>query len=247
MKKNIAVVLQYEGTRYRGWQVQGNTDRTIQGKLEELVSRMAGIRTEVHGSGRTDAGVHALAQTANFRIDTDMTPAQIMDYMNRFLPGDISVISAREEKEGFHSRLSASAKTYRYRIMTGMIPDVFKRRYTYYHPDALDQSGMREGAELFLGRHDFFAFQDNRRLRKSSVRDIYSVSISENENELILDITGNGFLYHMARIMAGTLIERGEGKRQPGTIITAFDSGNRQDAGMLAPPEGLFLKEVIYD
>ena len=244
--RNIKVILQYEGTRYQGWQKQESTANTIQGKLESLLTRMCGRKVEVDGSGRTDAGVHALGQVANFHIETDKTPREIMDYMNEYLPEDIAVIRAEEVPERFHSRLNARGKTYRYRVLNSDIPHIFDRRYVYELPEELDMDAMRRAADALCGTHDYKAFTSNKRSRKSTVRTVESIEIERIEDEIRFTFKGNGFLYHMVRIMMGTLLEVGMHKREIAQISGLFEAGTREDAGMLVPAKGLTLVEVRY-
>lgn len=247
MIKNIAVILQYDGTRYSGWQKQGNTENTIQSKLETILFKLSSNNIEVHGSGRTDAGVHAFGQTANFKIDTDKSPEELMDYINMYLPNDIAVISAWEASPMFHSRLNAVKKTYRYKILTGNIPDVFYEKYILSHKDKLNVDEMRKCALYLIGTHDFKSFTDNKKSKKSNVRNIDSIEIIENGNEIIIDLTGNGFLYHMVRIIVGTLIEVGEGKTTVENMSNIINSLSREASGPLAPAKGLMLMKVYYN
>lgn len=254
--RNFRMILQYEGTRYQGWQKQESTENTIQGKLEALLSKMEGAKVEVQGSGRTDAGVHALGQTANFHIDTDKTPEQIMEYMNFYLPEDIAVVSMEEVSERFHSRLNAVGKTYCYRVLNTQIPHVFDRRYVHVVSEKLDVEAMKKAASYLEGTHDFKAFTSNKRSRKSTVRTIESIEIEktsssfcvpgEEKAEIKLTFSGNGFLYHMVRIMVGTLLEVGMHKRKPEEMAELLCSGLRENAGELAPAKGLTLLEVRY-
>ncbi|MEA4971769.1 MAG: tRNA pseudouridine(38-40) synthase TruA [Candidatus Metalachnospira sp.] len=247
MIKNIAVILQYDGTRYSGWQKQGNTDNTIQSKLENILFRLCSIETEVHGSGRTDAGVHAFGQTANFKIDTDKSPEEIMGYINTYLPTDIAVISAWQASDRFHSRLNAVKKTYRYTILTGNAPDVFSEKYIWPHKDKLNIDEMRKGALQLIGTHDFKSFTDNKKNKKSTVRNIEKIEIAENGNKITIDMTGDGFLYHMARIIVGTLVEVGENKTSAEDISKIVNSLSREETGPLAPAKGLMLMKVYYN
>lgn len=244
--RNIKVILQYEGTRYQGWQKQESTDNTIQGKLEALLTKMCGKKVEVDGSGRTDAGVHALGQVANFHIDTDKTPKEIMEYMNQYLPEDIAVIRAEEVPERFHSRLNAKGKTYRYRVLNSAVPHIFERRYVYELPDKLDMEAMRQAADILCGTHDYRAFTSNKRSKKSTVRTVDSIQIERTGDEIHFTFSGNGFLYHMVRIMMGTLLEAGMHKRDAAQISRILEAGTREDAGMLVPAKGLTLVEVRY-
>lgn len=245
--RNFKIILQYEGTRYQGWQRQDSTGNTIQGKLEAILGKMTGLGfVQVDGSGRTDSGVHALGQVANFKIDTEMTKEQVMDYINQYLPEDIGVISIDEMPERFHSRLNAKGKTYRYRIWNCALPCVFERKYVHVVAEKLDVDAMKKAAACFVGRHDFKAFTSNKKSKKSTVRTIESIAIERNDNELVLTYNGDGFLYHMVRILTGTLIEVGLGKRSPESIPELLEHGTRDMAGELAPAKGLCLVEVRY-
>ncbi len=254
--RNFKMILQYEGTRYQGWQKQESTENTIQGKLEALLSKMTGNRVEVQGSGRTDAGVHALGQVANFHADTQMKAEEIMDYMNFYLPEDIAVISLIEVPERFHSRLNAKGKTYCYRVINSPLPHVFDRRYTHMVEEKLDVEAMRRAADILTGTHDFKAFTSNKRSKKSTVRTIYEIQIEkmpsvsmgsgDRKDEIRFTYSGNGFLYHMVRIITGTLLEVGTHKRMPEEIAEILASGQRENAGELAPAKGLTLMEVRY-
>lgn len=244
--RNIKVILQYEGTKYQGWQRQDSTGNTIQGKLESLLRKMCGRKVEVIGSGRTDAGVHAYGQVANFHIETEMSLLEIMDYMNRYLPEDIAVIDIQEMPERFHSRLNAKGKTYVYRVINSKVPHIFDRRYVYTVEEELDMEAMKQAAEILCGTHDYRAFTSNRRSRKSTVRRVDSILIEKCGDEICFTFKGNGFLYHMVRIMMGTLLEAGMHKRDAAQIISLFEDGTREDAGYLVPARGLALVEVFY-
>ena len=185
----------YDGTRYNGWQIQRSTDNTIQGKLSAVLSKMTGSMVEVHGSGRTDAGVHARGQVASFEIDGNYSPAEILAYLNRYLPDDIAVLTVDRADSRFHARLSCRQKTYRYRIHTSIVPDVFNRKYVYTYLDKpLNVGLMRRAAEQLIGKHDFKAFCGNPHFKKSSVRTIFSININADDNGITLDFTGDGFL-----------------------------------------------------
>ena len=235
--KNYRIVLQYEGTRYQGWQRQGSTENTIQGRLEGLLGKMTGQKVEIIGSGRTDAGVHAACQVANFHLDTEKTPEQIMDYMNAYLPEDIGVIEIKEVGERFHSRLNVKGKTYRYRVLNTKIPHVFDRRYVHVVEEPLDVAAMQKAASYLEGTHDFKAFTSSKRGKKSTVRTIESIRIDQVSTSFVWDreirftFSGNGFLYHMVRIMAGTLLEVGMHKRKPEEMADILAGGLREKAG----------------
>ena len=244
--KNYRFLLQYEGTRYQGWQRQESSENTIQGKLEMLLSRMCGHKVEVQGSGRTDAGVHALGQVANAHMCTEKTPWEIMEYMNQYLPEDIGVLSVKEVSERFHSRLNARGKTYCYRIINSPVPQVFQRRYAHTVVEKLDVEAMRQGAGFLVGKHDFAAFTSAKKGKKSTVRTVEEILIERQGNLILLTFSGDGFLYHMVRILTGTLLEVGLGRRKPEEIIEILNSGSRAAAGELVPAKGLTLVEVRY-
>ena len=244
--RNFKIILQYEGTRYQGWQRQESTQNTIQGKLERLLSRIAGEPVEIHASGRTDAGVHAYGQVANFHMDTELSAGELMEKINEYLPEDIGVIDIEEVPERFHSRLNAKGKTYRYRVLNSAVPHIFDRRYVYVCPEKLDVEAMRRAAGFLCGTHDFAAFTSAKRSRKSTVRSVDSIEIERMGDEIWFTFSGNGFLFHMVRILMGTLLEVGNGKRRPEEMTELLQSGKRQAAGPLVPACGLALMEVRY-
>ena len=235
----------YEGTRYNGWQKQGNTANTIQGKLEEILSKMLNEPIEIAGSGRTDAGVHAKGQVANFHCESTMPAGEILNQLRRYLPEDIGIYSCREVSPRFHARLNAKEKTYCYRIWNSDKPCVFDRRYVTVIADPLNLDKMRQTAAWFPGEHDFSAFCGNAKIKKSTVRFIRSLDVDRVGEEIRITVTGNGFLHNMVRIIAGTLIEAGRGERQPESVGELF-GGKRSEAGFLAPGQGLCLMEVEY-
>ena len=254
--KNYKILLQYDGTRYKGWQVQKSTDMTIQGKLQAVLEKMSGCPVEVHGSGRTDAGVHALAQVANFKIDVSN-----LDFRNITSHEDIFVYEIAEVPMRFHSRLNAVSKTYRYRICNAKRANVFERKYVEVITEPLDVEKMREAAAWLIGEHDFRAFCGKRNQKKSTVRTITEILIEDNrtkENykpvnkekrneEVVISISGNGFLQNMVRIIVGTLVEAGLGKREPESIKEILEKKDRSNAGYTISPRGLALAEVKYD
>lgn len=244
--RNFRIVLQYEGTKYQGWQKQESTDNTIQGKLENILSKMVGETVEVHGAGRTDAGVHAKGQVAHFKLNTNKSEKQILQYLNQYLPEDIAVISLKEAGERFHARLNAVGKIYQYRIINSDIPNVFDRRYVHVVEQPLDIAKMKQAAELLMGEHDFKAFTSAKKGKKSTVRYIESISIEKTGDEISILYKGDGFLYHMVRILSGTLIEVGLSERSVESVLEALHSLDRKNAGFLAPAKGLTLIEVLY-
>ena len=243
--RNLRLDICYDGTRYRGWQRLPGRDDTIQGKIETTLSRILGETIEISGSGRTDAGVHAERQVANFHCDSTMTAEEILANLRRYLPEDIGIYSCRDVSPRFHARLNAKEKTYRYRIWNSGVPCVFQRRYTAVMPEKLDLEAMKQAAELLCVEHDFSAFCGNAKMKKSTVRYIRSIEFVRSGEELQIFFTGNGFLHNMVRILVGTLVEVGRGDRSAESISELFGS-KRAEAGFLAPPQGLCLMEVVY-
>ena len=243
--RNLRLEICYDGTRYRGWQRLPGRDDTIQGKLETALSRILGEPIEVTGSGRTDAGVHARGQVANFHCKSAMAPEEVLTNLRRYLPEDIGIYSCKEVSPRFHARLNAREKTYCYRIWNSEGPCVFARRFVAVMPEKLDLEAMKQAAGLLLGEHDFSAFCGNAKMKKSTVRELYAIDISRQGEEIRIRFTGNGFLYNMVRILTGTLIEVGRKQRSPETIPALFGA-KREEAGFLAPAQGLCLEEVVY-
>ncbi len=243
--RNLRLDICYDGTRYKGWQRLSGTDNTIQGKLETALSRILGEEIEVSGSGRTDAGVHAMQQVAHFHCSSTMGAQEILMQLRRYLPEDIGIYSCRDVSERFHARLNAKEKTYRYRIWNSDSPCVFDRRYVTLLPEMLDQAAMEKAAKLLCGEHDFSAFCGNPKFKKSTVRFIRDISFARCGEELQISFTGNGFLHSMVRILVGTLIEVGRGERTAQNIPELFGA-KREKAGFLAPAQGLCLMEVEY-
>ena len=243
--RNLRLDICYDGTRYRGWQRLPGREDTLQGKLEITLSRILGEPIEIHGSGRTDAGVHAKGQVANFHCESTMPAAQILSQLRRYLPEDIGIYSCRDVSPRFHARLNAKEKTYLYRIWNSDAPCVFDRRFVTVMPEKLDIPAMKAAAAMLLGEHDFSAFCGNAKMKKSTVRYLRSIVIQTCGEELHLCFTGNGFLHNMVRILVGTLVEVGRGERTVDSIPELF-GGRRMEAGFLAPPQGLCLQEVEY-
>lgn len=244
---NYRMVIQYDGTRYNGWQKQGDTDNTIQTRLETILNRMTGETVDVHGAGRTDAGVHARGQVAQFRLMQDLDPAEIRDYLNEYLPEDIGILSVAVAGPRFHSRYNASKKTYMYRISKNKAAHVFERKYVYGYKGTLDVDAIKIATIQLRGEHDFKSFCGNPRMRKSTVRTIYTIRVDETEDEIDLTFVGEGFLQYMVRILVGTLIEVGEGKRDPLSMEALLEARDRKMAGTTAPACGLTLVKVDYN
>lgn len=243
--KNYKIVMAYSGTRYKGFQKQGNTENTIQGKLENILEKMTGEKILVQGSGRTDAGAHASNQIVNFKLNTEKNKKEILKYINEYLPNDIAVLHIEQVDDMFHSRLNAKSKTYVYRINNTGIPNVFEQNFVFHTNVNLDIEKMRKASKSFLGKHDFLAFSSLKKNKKSTVRTIHNISIFEENNEIKIYIKGDGFLYNMVRIIVGTLIEIGEDKRE-NDIDKIFEKGEREYAGFTVPSCGLCLIEVEY-
>ena len=243
--RNLRLEVCYDGTRYRGWQRLPGTDNTIQGKLETVLSRILGEPIEITGSGRTDSGVHALRQTANFHCESVMTCEELLQQLRRYLPEDIGIYSVKDVSPRFHARLNALRKTYRYRIWNSDQPCVFDRRYVTVFPQELDIASMQVAAEALVGTHDFSAFCANKHFKKSTVRTVFSLDIQTVGNELQITVTGNGFLHNMVRILVGTLVEVGLHERSADSVAQLFGK-KREEAGRLMPAEGLCLMGVEY-
>ncbi len=242
---NYKLILQYDGSRYRGWQRLSDTDLTIQGKTEAVLSRIVGTPVELQGSGRTDAGVHALAQTASFQAERDLPPAELLAALRQYLPEDIGAISVEYAPPRFHARLSAVEKTYRYRVWTTDAPCVFQRRFVYVLPGSYSIPAMEAAARLLEGTHDFRAFSAVK-TKKSTVRTLSRIGITQAGDELRFDFTADGFLHHMVRILTGTLLEVGRGVRSPAQAAALLEAGDRAAAGFTVPAKGLCLMSVQY-
>ena len=245
MKRNYKLTLLYDGTRYFGWERQPDKD-TIQGRIENVLSRMCGEPVEVIGAGRTDAGVHARAMTANVHLKTDQTPEEIREYMNRYLPDDIAVREVREASERFHARYKAVGKHYRYTCYCGPLKPVFQRKYVTVLSEWPDIDKMKEAASFLTGKHDYKSFCGNPRMKKSTVRIVEKIDITRKGSFLYFDYYGTGFLQYMIRIMTGTLLEVGQGKRMPEQMAEILEQKNRRLAGPTAPAGGLCLMRVEY-
>ncbi len=243
--KNYRLVLSYDGSRYRGWQKQGNTENTVQQKLETALSRILGEDIEAAGSGRTDAGVHALCQTVSFKTGSDMSTAEILAALRSFLPEDIGAMSLQQADSRFHARLSCKGKTYLYRMWRGDEPCVFQRRYVWRVEDELNVELMKKAAELLLGEHDFSAFCAIK-MKKSAIRRVDAIEIEEAGAELRLKFSGNGFLYNMVRIMTGALVEVGAGRMECAELEAMLLSKKRSPDAPTAPAQGLCLLETCY-
>ncbi len=245
--KNYLMIIQYDGTSYNGWQKQGNTTNTIQAVLESTLCQLLQEVIEIHGSGRTDAGVHAFGQTANFKCTNIHDLEIFLTSLNKKLPNDIKVNSICEVSMNFHSRLSAVSKRYQYNINNSGKQSVFRRKYVYNFEQNLDINLMRQAAKYLIGTHDFRGFSSEKNMSKSCVRQLYDISIEEINHEIVICFWGNGFIYNMVRIIIGTLIEIGCGERRIEDIDKILETGTREFAGFMVPANGLFLERVFYE
>ena len=243
--QNYKITIQYDGTRYNGWQRQGNTKNTIQERFENVLSRMCGKGVEIFASGRTDAGVHAVEQVANFKCDSLIGTEEIKDYINKYLPEDICVTSVEKVDERFHSRLNAISKTYEYTIATEK-PNVFIRKYVFFADRKPDVEKMQSAAKLIVGKHDFKGFSSVGRTKKSTVRTVNFIEISEENGIIKIRINGDGFLHNMVRIISGTLYDIGSGVLEESVVEEILKEKNREKAGVTLPASGLKLVKVYY-
>lgn len=243
---NYKLTFCYDGTRYRGWQNQNNVTNTIQHKMEMVLSDILHEPTSLQASGRTDAGVHAHMQVANFHSSQDLETDKILSQLRHQFPQDIGALILEKVPDDFHARLNCTGKTYRYYLWNSEDPCVFQRRYRTVLSEPLDLVAMQNAATLFLGTHDFSAFTSSRNKKHSSVRTIREITIRKEGPEIIMEYSADGFLYNMVRILTGSLIEVGLGEKTKEDLIDALESGIRADAGFTAPPQGLFLWNVEY-
>lgn len=243
---NYKLTFCYDGSRYRGWQNQNNVSNSIQHKMESVLKDILHEEVSIQASGRTDAGVHARMQVANFHSGQDMDTDRILSQLRHQLPQDIGALLLEPVPESFHARLSCTGKTYRYYLWNSEEPCVFQRRYRTVYPGPLDLAAMKNASTLFIGKHDFSAYTSSRNKKHSSTRTIREITITQNGPEIILEFSADGFLYNMVRILTGSLIEVGSGEKTAEDLSHALESGVRADAGFTAPPQGLFLWNVEY-
>ena len=244
--ENFALTVCYDGSRYRGWQKQGNTDNTIQGKLERLLSDILKQDIEIAGSGRTDAGVHAKMQVCSFKADTTLSCDKILSLLRERLPEDIGAVSLKTAAPRFHARLNCTEKTYCYRIWNSFEPNVFERKYMFNFTDELNIADMEKAAKLLLGEHDFTSFCSNKHMKKSAVRNLKKIEIQQLGNELRFYFTADGFLYNMVRILVGTLLHVGTGQMKTKQMPEILAKCDRLAAGPTAPAQGLTLWDIKY-
>ena len=243
--KNIKLTIEYDGKDFNGWQKQPNK-LNIQGEIERAISDITGEKVDLIASGRTDAGVHALGQVANFKTNSNIPIEKFPIALNTKLKRSIRILEAEEVEERFHSRYNCKKKTYRYIINNSENGTAIYRNLEHNFSQKLDVDKMDEAAKYFLGEHDFKGFKSSGTSSKSSVRTIYDAKVYREDNRVIIELTGNGFLYNMVRIISGTLIEVGINKILPEEIVDIIKSGERDRAGKTLPPQGLYLVNVDY-
>ena len=244
--RNIKIIIEYDGKDYNGWQKQPNK-LNIQGEIERAIEEITGEKVDLIASGRTDAGVHALAQVANFKIEKDIPIEKIPYALNSKLKKSIRIKEAKEVDEKFHSRYTCKRKTYKYVIYNSIQGTAIYRNLQYHFPEKLDDIKMNEAVKYLIGEHDFKSFKASGTSSKSSVRTIYDAKVTREGEIVTIELTGNGFLYNMVRIIAGTLVDVGEGKIKPEDVKKILLAKDRLKAGRTLPPTGLYLVNVEYD
>jgi tRNA pseudouridine38-40 synthase len=243
--KRIKITIEYDGTRYSGWQKQPN-ELTIQGEIEKAIENSIGEKVEVFGSGRTDAGVHALGQTAHFDLVSPVPTEKLAMILNNALPDDIVVKDAVEVDENFHARFSIKKKCYQYRILNRTQKDAFLANRVCFIKYPLDISKMKEAAKLIEGKHDFQGFCSAQTQATNFEREVFSIDVHREGDFVYVDVCGSGFLYNMVRIIVGTMVDYALDKLTKEDIINALEDGDRAKSGQTLPPQGLYLKETIY-
>ena len=244
--RNIKLIIEYDGKDYNGWQKQPNK-LNIQGEIERAIEEITGEKVDLIASGRTDAGVHALAQVANFKIEKNIPIEKIPYALNSKLKKSIRIKEAEEVEEKFHSRYTCKRKTYRYIINNSIQGTAIYRNLQYHFPEKLDERKMDEAVKYLIGEHDFKSFKASGTSSKSSVRTIYDAKVTKDAEIITIELTGNGFLYNMVRIIAGTLVDVGIGKIEPKDVEKILLAKDRLKAGKTLPPTGLYLVSVKYE
>ena len=242
---NYKLTIQYDGGRYKGWQ-RLTSENTVQGKIEQVLSEMLEKHIEINGCSRTDAGVHAYAQIANFKANEKLHPQEVKRYLNRYLPQDISVTDVEVVPDAFHARLHAKEKTYLYQVWNEAYGNPFLRRYSMHVMSKLNIDDMRKAAKHFIGTHDFTAFSNAKSKSKTMNREIYSIDIIQDGGLVSMRIRGDGFLHNMVRRIAGVLIDVGIGEINPDTVPEIIQSKQRSDVGVTAEACGLILEKIQY-
>ncbi|OGW91243.1 MAG: tRNA pseudouridine(38-40) synthase TruA [Omnitrophica bacterium RIFCSPHIGHO2_02_FULL_63_14] len=248
--RTVKLVIAFRGTRYEGWQSQrgsaNSPPRTIQELFEKILHKLFKQHTPIVGSSRTDSGVHARGFVAHFRTKSPLSDATILKALNFHLPEDVVVISARTVAPEFHARFHARSKVYRYEIWSHPIRPVFEAPFVLWHPGRLDLAAMRRAARRLMGRHDFSAFRDRGDERENAVRTVKRIVLRKKGPVIQIDIEADGFLRHMIRVIVGTLMEAGKGRRKPEEMTAVLGSKDRKSAGPTAKPHGLTLWKVRY-
>lgn len=244
--RNIKLTIEYDGKEYNGWQKQPNK-LNIQGEIEKAIESITKEKVELTASGRTDAGVHAIGQVANFKTNSKLPIEKMAIAINSQIKNSIRIIKEEEVDDSFHSRYNCKRKTYQYIINNSLYGSAIYRCLEYHMPIALNIDKMKKAIKYFEGEHDFKAFKSSGTSSKSSVRTIYQAQIKTQNNRIIIELTGNGFLYNMVRIIAGTIVDVGLGKIQPEQIPEIIKQKDRTKAGKTLPPQGLYLVKVEYE
>ena len=250
--RNIQLIIEYDGSRYDGWQKAVTTAKTttkggaVQEKIEEVLSKMEETPVELTGAIRTEAGVHAYRQVANFRTESKKKTYEMKQYLNRYLPRDIAVLEALEVNDRFHAAFNAKGFVFEYHITIGEVPSVFDRKYNYYCFKKPDIKAMKAAAEKLMGTHDFKAFSDNKRMKKSTVRTISDIDIYSSETEITITVAGDDFWPNMVRNLVGTMLDAGLGELSAEELPDIIASGDRERIGRAVDPKGLFLADVKY-
>jgi tRNA pseudouridine38-40 synthase len=242
---NVKIGIQYDGTNYHGWQIQKNAV-TVQETVKKALEKITGEEIKLIGCGRTDTGVHAERYFCNFNTASTMPAEKFVYALNANLPKDIVCFCSERAEDDFHANADAVKKRYVYKILCREFPDAFLCRYAWHYKYKLDVEAMKKAADAFIGEHDFIGFASSGFSVKTTVREIYSLDVSEKDDIITIDVTGNGFLYNMVRIIAGTLVSVGSGKIKADDMADIIASRDRERAGITAPPQGLCLKEVYY-
>ena len=247
MTRNLKLIIEYDGSRYHGWQRQ-KEDRSIQGEIEKALKTITASSVTLIGSGRTDAGVHARSQVANFKCDTRLEPETLVNALNSLLEEDIVILACEPVAESFHARYDAKSKVYHYRILNRPVPAAIGRQYSWFIRKPLNQEAMQTAIAHLIGRHDFKTFEGSGSTRQQTTRYVYAAKLTEQDSGLLIfEIEADGFLRYMVRSIVGTLVDVGLGKITPADFKHTLDSSDRSRAGVTAPARGLILVKVNYD
>ena len=245
-KRRVMLTVSYDGTNYSGWALQTGTPNTVEGVLNRAIHGLTGEDIKVIGASRTDAGVHAFGNIAVFDTESTIPGDRFSFALNHMLPEDVRIIESSEVAADFHPRHCNTEKTYEYRVLNTKMPIPVKRMYTYHFSMPLDVDVMKDAAQYLVGEHDYTSFCNVESQAASHVRTIKDIDVFRHGDEIIIRVTGNGFLYNMVRIIAGTLIRIGSGKGEPSDVKEMLEKKDRRAAGPTAPPEGLFLMEYVF-